>query len=290
MKISKWKIAAFILPCFLLFSLVYILPMLIIVFTSFFDWKAGGVFNFVGLQNYITGFTMDKRMGQAIINTLIWVGLQVTIHVALGTLIAYLLSMKVKGWKVFRTIFMIPNVISSSVLAVIFVNVFRARGGLVNGLISKISGTTFSKNWFFDPETAFLTVTLTWLLYTGLIVIIALAGFMSVPDEIIDAAKIDGASDAKLLFRIKLPMIRTVLGTCVILAATSKLTEFELIYLTTGGGPGDMTINLPLYLYKTSMIDNNYGYASMMSVVLVIFGVFCVYLINKIFRMNEPDY
>ena len=221
--------------------------------------------------------------------SLIWVALQSTIHVALGTLIAYLLSMKVKGWKVFRTIYMIPNVISSSVLAVILVNVFRAKGGLVNGMITKITGTPFTKNWFFDSETAFITVTLTWLIYTGLVVIIALAGFMSVPDEIIDAARIDGTSDLQLLFRIKLPLIRTVLGTCVILAATSKLTEFELIYLTTGGGPGDMTINLPLYLYKTSMIDNNYGYASMMSVILVLFGVICVFVISRLFRMSESD-
>ena len=117
----------------------------------------------------------------------------------------------------------------------------------------------------------------------------AIARPSSVPDEIIDAARIDGTSDLQLLFRIKLPLIRTVLGTCVILAATSKLTEFELIYLTTGGGPGDMTINLPLYLYKTSMIDNNYGYASMMSVILVLFGVICVFVISRLFRMRESD-
>ena len=183
MKISKWKIAAFLTPCILLFSLVFVLPMLIIIVTSFFDWKAGGIFNFVGLNNYISAFTADKRMHQAIINTLIWVALQATIHVSLGTLIAYLLSMKVKGWKVFRTIYMIPNVISSSVLAVILVNVFRAKGGLVNGIITKITGTPFTKNWFFDSDSAFITVTLTWLVYTGLIVIIALAGFMSVPDQ-----------------------------------------------------------------------------------------------------------
>ena len=106
----------------------------------------------------------------------------------------------------------------------------------------------------------------------------ALARFKFKGDKIIDAARIDGTSDIQLLFRIKLPLIRTVLGTCVILTATSKLTEFKLIYLTAEGGPGDMTINLPLYLYKTSMIDNNYGYASMMSVVLVLFGVVCVFL------------
>lgn len=90
--------------------------------------------------------------------------------------------------------------------------------------------------------------------------------------------------------RIRLPLIRTIMGTSVILAATSMLREFELIYLTTNGGPGDVTLNLPLYLYKTSMTDNNYGYANMMGVILIISGVMVVYLINRLFRMNEADY
>lgn len=76
----------------------------------------------------------------------------------------------------------------------------------------------------------------------------------------------------------------------LILAATSMLREFELIYLTTNGGPGDITLNLPLYLYKTSMTDNNYGYANMMGVVLIVAGVIVVYAINRLFKMNEADY
>ncbi|HBE85086.1 MAG TPA: hypothetical protein DDW53_05945 [Lachnoclostridium sp.] len=68
------------------------------------------------------------------------------------------------------------------------------------------------------------------------------------------------------------------------------LREFELIYLTTNGGPGDTTLNLPLYLYKTSLTDNNYGYANMMGVLLIILGIFAVFAINKLFRMSESDY
>ena len=91
-------------------------------------------------------------------------------------------------------------------------------------------------------------------------------------------------------FMVRLPLIRTILGTSVILAATSMLREFELIYLTTNGGPGETTLNLPLYLYKTSMTDNNYGYANMMGVVLILAGILTVYAINRLFRMNEADY
>ena len=127
-------------------------------------------------------------------------------------------------------------------------------------------------------------------MYTGMIIIVVLAGLLAIPEDVIEAARIDGATEMQINFRIRLPLIRTVLGTSVILAATSMLREFELIYLTTNGGPGDMTLNLPLYLYKTSMTDNNYGYANMMGVVLIVAGIVTVYAINKIFRMNEADY
>lgn len=129
-----------------------------------------------------------------------------------------------------------------------------------------------------------------WLLYTGMIIILVLAGILSIPEDVVEAAKIDGANEMQINFKIRLPLVRTIIGTSEILAATSMLREFELIYLTTNGGPGDLTLNLPLYLYKTSMTDNNYGYANMMGVVLIVAGVIVVYAINRLFRMNEADY
>ena len=290
MRVKRWKLINFLLPCLLLFGLIYLLPMCIVFGSSFFEWKAGGIFRFVGLENYIYAFLEDARMKTAIKNTIIWVVLQSVIHVGLGTVIAFLLARRLKGWKVLRTIYMIPNVVSAAALGVIFLNVFNAKYGLLNSFIAQIIGKPFNKNWFFEQNSAFFTVTLTWLLYSGLIVILVLAGIMSIPEDVVEAAKIDGASNMQVNLRIRLPLIRTVMGTCVILAATSKLREFELIYLTTNGGPGDKTLNLPLYLYKASMMDNNYGYANMMGVILIVAGVIVVYCINRLFRMNEGDY
>lgn len=123
-----------------------------------------------------------------------------------------------------------------------------------------------------------------------MIIILVLVGVLSIPEDVVEAAKIDGATDMQINMKIRLPLIRTIIGTCEILAATSMLREFELIYLTTNGGPGDTTLNLPLYLYKTSMTDNNYGYANMMGVILIIAGVIVVSAINRLFKMNEADY
>lgn len=290
MRVKKSMMVCFLLPCILLFSLIYLIPMGIVFVTSFFEWKSGGVFHFVGLRNYIEAFVNDTRMHQALKNTGIWALLQSTVHVGIGTITAFILSRKIKGWKILRTIFMIPNVISAAALGVIFLNVFNPKYGLLNSMISTITGNEFSKNWYFDQNSAFLTVTWSWLLYAGLVMILVLAGVMSVPDEVMEAAKIDGASGLQIDFKIRLPLVRTILGTCVIISATSMLREFELIYLTTNGGPGDTTLNLPLYLYKTSLTDNNYGYANMMGVLLIILGIFAVFAINKLFRMSESDY
>ncbi|MDO4614852.1 MAG: sugar ABC transporter permease [Lachnospiraceae bacterium] len=289
MRAKKWQIGAFLLPSIALFILIYLIPMVIVFVTSFFDWKAGGIFRFVGLKNYIQGFTADARLLKAGTNTIIWVLLQSFVHVGIGTLLAFGLAKMKRGSKVLRTIYMLPNVISAAALGVIFLNVFNSSYGLLNSLLSAITGKTWTKNWLFDTNSAFITVTCTWLLFTGMIVILVTAGIMSIPSDVVEAARIDGATDFQVNVRIKLPLLRNILGTSVILAATSMLKEFELIYLTTNGGPGDMTINLPLYLYKTSLTDNNYGYANMISVVLIIAGVLAVAFINKAFRMDESD-
>ena len=286
MKIKKRNIILFIAPSLLLFCLVFLIPLIIVFSTSFFQWKNGMVLKFIGLENYIKSFT-DLNMLKAFTNTVIWVFLQATVHVALGTSLAFILSKKFRGWKIFRTVIMIPNVISMAALGVIFLNLFSPQLGLINSMISSIIGKPFQWNWFFSIETSFLTVTLTWILYSGLISILVLAGISGVPKDLINSAKLDGATNWQINIKIILPMIRNILGTCVIIAETSMLREFELIFLTTNGGPGNSTLNLPLYLYKTSLIDNNYGYANMMGVLLIVLGVFIVAGINKGFKMDE---
>jgi raffinose/stachyose/melibiose transport system permease protein len=288
LKVAKRNIVLFLLPCLALFAFIYLFPTVIVFFTSFFNWQAGSSMTFAGISNYLSAFS-DFSFLKSFENTFIWAFLQSVIHVSIGTILAVILSRKRKGWKVFRSIFMIPNVISSAALGIIFLNLFSPQIGLVNSVIGAILGKPFQWNWFFSDKTAFFTVTLTWLLYAGLITIIMLAAIQAVPEDVLEAAKIDGASQRQIDFMITLPLVRTSLGTCVIIAATSMLREFDLIFLTTSGGPGISTLNLPLYIYKTALNENNYGYANMMGVLLIVMGVAIVYVINKLFRMDETD-
>lgn len=227
MKVKRWKLAAFLLPCLLLFALIYLIPLGMVFGSSFFEWKAGGVFNFVGLDNYINAFTNDPRMITALKNTVIWVLMQSTIHVGIGTVIAFMLARKMRGWKVMRTIYMFPNVVSAAALGVIFLNVFNPKYGLINSFISQITGNDFVKNWFFDQNSAFITVTWSWLLYTGMIIIIVLAALLAIPEDVLEAARIDGASEYRIFFTIAMPAVKPAWLTLVIFT-------FQSMWNTTG--------------------------------------------------------
>lgn len=283
-------IALFLMPALVIFLLIYAVPVFTVLFTSFFDYRGfSGRMTFIGLTNYIQLFTSDSSFKKALGNTLIWILLQSTVHVAIGTILALILAKKRFGWKFVRTSYMIPNIISASALGVIFLNVFNPTYGIVNSIIKMFGNKNVNTNWFFDYNTAFFTVTITWLIYAGLITILVLAEIMSIPESVFEAAKIDGASDFKINIYIILPMLRNVLATCVILAATSMLKEFELIFLTTKGGPADLTLNLPLYLYKTALIENNFGYANTIGTVLIIMGIITIALVTKLFKFGESD-
>lgn len=291
-NVSKGRnfwIALFLLPTLLIFLVIFAIPVVTVVSTSLCDWRGfNGAKIFVGLKNYINAFK-DRSFLTGLRHTVIWIVLQGTIHVAFGTIVALLLADKPRGWKFIRTSYMIPNMISGSAFAIILVNIFNPQIGLVNSVIRKIGFEDFSHNWYFNPMTAFSTVTFTWLLFAGLITILVLAEIMSIPKTLYESADIEGATKFQQKLYITLPLLRNVLGTCSIIAATSMLKEFELVYLTTRGGPGDRTLSLPLYLYKTAFIENDYGYANMMGTVLIICGLICIFIINKLFKLGNSD-
>lgn len=289
MKPKKSTLAVFTLPCLSLFLFVYLAPLVMVVTTSFFNWRIGKPINFAGIGNYMKALA-DKNVVVAFWHTALWVVLQSTVHVFLGTLLAFILMRKFRGWKVFRTICMLPNVISTAALAMVLLNVFKTDGGLFNSFLGLFAGHDVEINWYFNSKTALPSVTMGWLLYPGLVTILMLAAISSISDDLLEAARLDGATAWQINTRVILPLTRNTLGTCVIVAATSMLKEFELIYLTTNGGPGNQTLNLPMYIYKTAFTENNYGYSNSLSVLLILAGVAIVMLINRLFRMEESEY
>ena len=122
----------------------------------------------------------------------------------------------------------------------------------------------------------------------GYMMIIYVAGLQSVPDTLVEAAEIDGATSFQIDRLVMFPVVKKMIGTTVIMAATYMLQLFSMLYITTGGGPGTDTTNLPLYLY-TTVKANNYGYANTIGVVIILLGFVTMTLIRKIFGMNKED-
>ncbi|EMS70210.1 carbohydrate ABC transporter permease [Ruminiclostridium cellobioparum] len=286
---NKGYIALFLIPTIILFVVVYAVSIVILAGTSFTEWATGTKPVFIGLSNYIKMFTDDSDFTRSLINTVIWIILQSTAHVFIGVLFAIILNMKEFYWKFARTVFMIPNIISGAAVGMLFLCILNPEFGAINSIIRLFGFKDFSQNWFMDYRTSFFSVTMTWLPYAAVVTILVLAEIAAIPEGLFESARIDGASEIKVNLYIVLPLLRNIIGTCVILSGTSMLQKLDIIMMTTGGGPGNQTMNLPMYIYKTALMDNNFGYSNTVGTFLVVFGIVLVLLYRRIFKIGNSD-
>lgn len=289
MKVKSRYLVLFLLPTVLLFVLIYAVPLVTVFVTSLTNYRLiNPKTEFVGVSNYIKLFH-DPVFIQALKNTFIWIIFQCTLHVGLGVLLALMLYKRPLGWKFVRTVYMVPNIISNAAIAIIFLNVFNPTFGVINSALRMIGLESLTHNWLMDMNTAFPSVTATWFIFAGYTTTIILAHAISIDSGIIEAAKVDGASNFQIDMLIMLPLLKRIIGTTVIMAAAYMLQMFDLIYITTTGGPGRTTTNLPLLLYSVYKRENNYAYANTIGVCIIVIGILVITLINRLFRMNKSD-
>lgn len=283
-KREKLWIYLFLLPSIAIFLLFYLSPIITVLYTSFTQWDGYNAPKFVGLANYTKLFSKTE-FRISVKNLLYWSLIAGTLHVGYGVLIAFILYRKPFGWKFVRGVFMIPNVISVAAWAMIYRFIFNDDFGVLNNAI-RIFNPNFSVKWFYESPHAFWAITFTWLFYAVVVTLVVLTDLMAIPKELHEAALIDGASRSRIIFNIDLPLCKHAIGTSVIISITSRIAMYEPIALTTKGGPGDDTMNIPLILVK-AISDMNYGYANAAAVVMLVFGIVILYFINKVFKMNE---
>lgn len=282
----KW-IYLFLLPAILIFVVFYLQPIVTVFLTSFTKWDGFNSPHFIGLANYLSMLRSETFL-LSLKNLLLWTVIAGTLHMGFGVLVALILYQKPCGWKVTRAVFMIPNVISAAAWAMIYKFIFNDSMGILNHLIREIN-PDFHVQWFYQSPFAFWAVTFTWIFYAVIVTLIVLNDLMSIPEELTEAAKVDGATGWKLTRYIHLPLCRNAIGTGVICSITARIAMFEQIQLTTAGGPGDDTMNIPLILVN-AISDLKYGYANANGVIMFILGLITLMLVNRLFRMNESVY
>lgn len=282
-KEYKW-IYLFLLPSIVVFLLFNFVPIITVIVTAFTSWNGFSSPVFNGLENFTRLFNNDA-FWISLKNLLVWSALAAIVHVGFGVIIAFILYEKPFGWKFTRSVFMIPNIISAAAWAVIFRFMFDNNMGIVNGFI-RFFNPNFNVQWLNVSPYAFWAVTLTWLFFAVIVTLIVLNELLSIPTSLIEAAEIDGATKWQIILRIQLPMCRKAIGTSIIASITARVTMYEAIALTTNGGPGYDTMNLPLMLVD-SITNLNYGSANAIGLLMIIYGIVTLFLINKLFKMNE---
>jgi raffinose/stachyose/melibiose transport system permease protein len=290
MKRKNLWIAAFLIPSLMMFLFVYAVPLVMMIYKSFTNATLASGETFVGFKNYIYLFTHDDDYLAALKNTALWVVLYAFVHIPFGTLVALVLAKKVVGWKFARTVYMIPNIISGIAMGMMLLYIFNPEFGAVNNLIRVFGLKDYSHNWFFDTSTAFITVTVSNIFYAAVVTILVLAEIASIPSSIFESAKVDGASALQTDLYITLPMLKNIIGTCFILATTSVLTSFDMIYITTKGGPGNATMNLSYYLYNTINLTNKVGLGNAIGVTQLIFGFMLVILVTRVLKIGKSEH
>lgn len=283
-KRFSW-IFLFLLPTIVLFIMFYLMPIVTVLFTSFTRWDGFSSPVFNGVNNYLRLFRQSSFL-ISLRNFINWSLIAVVGHVGFGVMIAFFLYRRPWGWKIVRSTFMIPNVVSAAAWAMIYKFIFNNEFGVLNTLIRFIV-PGFSVNWFYQSPAAFWAVTFTWLFYAVIVTLIVLGDLMAIPKETLEAAEIDGAGGMQLTRYIKLPLCRNSIGTAIILSITSRIAMYENIALTTRGGPGDDTMGLALILVN-NINDYNYGLANATAMIMFVIGILTLLVINRLFRMSEP--
>ena len=256
---KKSTICGFLIPALLIYTSVVFVPIIWSMYYSVFNWNGFGVKKYVGLSNYVKLLTRDRSFWPVLGQTFIYTILQILFQVGDGLLLAILLTSLRQGRSVMQTLYYVPV---SSV-------------GLVNALLGK------QIEWLTTPRLSLLMCAMVEGYKTaGTYMVIFFSALISVPPELNEAGIIDGANAFQCMMRIKLPYIRPIILTNVVLVLNNSLRSFDIPYLLTAGGPGTTSELMASFMYKKAFSSMQYGYGSSIAVIIVIIcfilAIFCM--------------
>ena len=224
-----------------MFTVFFIIPSTVGYLYAFTNWSAARTTNlkFVGLDNIIS-VIQNSKIPVAFANTLIYAGVKTVLVTFLGFVFAYILNRKIKTQTALRTVYFIPSIFSCLVVGLIFSAVFQTRHGTLNDILNFFGIANIQ--WLGERGTAIFSICFAevWR-NVGYAIIITLAGLQSVSSDYLEAAKLDGASEWQIFKNVTLPLIMPTVNVNILFSLIYGLKMFDLIYVMTGGGPGNAT-------------------------------------------------
>lgn len=270
---------------------LYILPLLVLSFAlvyyciidtvvvSFTDWDGmSDSFKFVGLKNYIK-MLVDNTFWTSVVNNIIFFIGTVFVQAFAGFVLAVLLKKKLFASNVFKAIYFLPIAMATSIITAIFRIIMDPTNGSLNQFLRAMHLGGLAQNWLGDPKIALFSVIIVNIFqWMGFSMITYYAALMSLPDDVYEAAKIDGAGFWRTTFSVTLPMVKGTTNVLVVLGIVGSLKTFDLVKLLTGGGPGRSTTVMNTYLYEKAFNDFNAGGAASIGVAILIIAMIMSFL------------
>lgn len=288
---NKRIIFALVFPGFLIFSFAVLYPILKSVYYGMTDWKGIGDLNFIGLDNFEKVILKDKVFRTSLANAGTLALLTVLLQHPVAMFFAIIVD-RIGGRleSFFRAVIFIPCVISVVVTSRMWVGIYHSSYGLLNRVLDLIHLGALKQDWLGNPKIALYSVVfiMMWQGF-GYAFLIYYSGIKGIPEELYEAAKIDGTNNWQQFFHITLPLVKPVILVNVSIAITASLKQMEPIYLTTNGGPGSVTQFIANYLYKMAFNSQKYGYANAISAVFVIVCLITTLIVQKVFKTKEMD-
>lgn len=265
----------YLLPALLVYGAFALYPLLRAGWISLYDWDGLSVGSWAGLSNYTEVLT-DERLRAGLLHALVLMVFYAVLPLLIGLVLAGIMHRsRVRGLGFFRTVVFLPQVVAMVVIAVAWRRVYASEGSL-NSLLSAIGLDSLTRGWLGDYTFALPSVGVigTWF-ETGLVTVLLLAGLSQVPKDLYEAARLDGVGPIREFLAVSLPSIRGEIAVALTLTVIASLKTFDLIFMTTKGGPGHST-TVPSYeVYRQGFEQGAVGLASAVGVVLtlIIFAI-----------------
>jgi ABC-type sugar transport system permease subunit len=287
-KNTAWQ---FLLLPLLIYSIIIIFPFMQSLYLSLTNWNGlSPEYDFIGLDNFKRAFT-DPNFSGAILHNLIWVIIFLIVPTSSGLFLAVLLDKGIPGSTFFKSVIYLPMIFSYVIIGMIWNFIYEPRMGILNLFIRIMGQPDWNFAWLAQAKTALLAIIVeaSWQ-HTGLCMVLYLAGLSGVRQDLLEAARIDGANPIQLFFHVVIPQLKNSTIVVISLTVINSLKNFDLVFITTKGGPFRSSEVLTTFMYKESFWNYQMGYGSAIASVLF-FIVFIVvfFYFNSVMKEGNNE-
>jgi multiple sugar transport system permease protein len=278
----EWSAYAFLAPGLIVFSVFTVGALIFAFYLTFHEWNAIQPYKpYVGLDNY-NAMLHDKDFARSIVNTLYYTGGSVPLQMLTGLAVALLLNQAIRWRGVFRTLYYLPVVTPLVAASILWKWLYNGDYGLFNFYLLKTHLIDSPLLWLSDRNLAMPAVILmsVWM-STGFSMVVYLAGLQAVPDELYEAAKIDGAGPIARLRYVTIPMLRPTTLFLLVMGIIGSFQVFTQIFVMTNGGPVDRTTTMVFFIYQAAFKFYDFGYASTLA-----FGLFAMLFVVTLVQLR----